>query len=147
MLNDWLNNDTIQLCDRVEDWQQAVTVSAQPLLRRGAITPDYVTAILQQYRLLGPYFVLAPGIAMPHARPEAGAKALGLSLLKIHQGVKFHSADNDPVYVVVMLAAPDSNSHIDIIAQLAELFSNNAVMDELFNAKDKQQIEDIISHY
>ncbi|GAA3903382.1 MULTISPECIES: PTS sugar transporter subunit IIA [Gibbsiella] len=147
MLNDWLNNDTIQLCDRVDGWQQAVALSAQPLLLRGAITPDYVTAILQQYRLLGPYFVLAPGIAMPHARPEAGAKALGLSLLKIHQGVKFHSVDNDPVYVVVMLAAPDSNSHIDIIAQLAELFSNNAAMDELFNAKDKQQIEDIISHY
>jgi PTS system ascorbate-specific IIA component len=147
VLKEWLTADHIQLCERVEDWRQAVTLSAQPLLQDGVITPNYLTAIFHQQEKLGPYFVLAPGIAMPHARPEEGASALGLSLLKIHQGVNFHSADNDPVQVVVMLSAPDGNSHIELISQLAELFSDNQAMEALFHAKDKRQIEDIIARY
>jgi ascorbate PTS system EIIA or EIIAB component len=147
VLNDWLKSDHIQLCQCVDDWQQAVTLSAQPLLQRGIITADYLTAIFRQYQALGPYFVLAPGIAMPHARPEEGARALGLSLLKVHQGVRFHSADNDPVFIVVMLSAPDGNSHIELIAQLAELFSDGQAMNALFNANDRQQIEDIIARF
>ncbi|MHA7846098.1 PTS sugar transporter subunit IIA [Serratia sp. D1N4] len=147
MLNDWLNADHIQLCDHVADWQEAVALSAQPLLQRGIITNDYLAAIFRQYQALGPYFVLAPGIAMPHARPEEGAKALGLSLLKINQGVRFHSEDNDPVFVVVMLSAPDSTSHIELISHLAELFSDNEAMERLFRAENRQQIEDIIANY
>ncbi|MFC0225371.1 PTS sugar transporter subunit IIA [Serratia aquatilis] len=147
MLNDWLNSDHIQLCDKVADWQEAVALSGQPLLQRGIITQDYLTAIFRQHQALGPYFVLAPGIAMPHARPEEGAKALGLSLLKINQGVQFHSEDNDPVFIVVMLSAPDSSSHIELISQLAELFSDNESMEKLFRAENKQQIEDVIANY
>ncbi|MCS3407822.1 PTS sugar transporter subunit IIA [Serratia sp. AKBS12] len=147
MLKDWLTADHIQLCQRLDDWQQAVTLSAQPLLQRGIITADYLTAIFSQYQALGPYFVLAPGIAMPHARPEEGAQALGLSLLKVHQGVHFHSADNDPVFIVVMLSAPDGNSHIELISQLAELFSDSQAMNELFNATNRQQIEDVIARF
>ncbi|CAI2491839.1 Ascorbate-specific phosphotransferase enzyme IIA component [Serratia ficaria] len=147
MLKDWLSAEHIQLCERVEDWRQAVTLSARPLLQRNIITPDYLTAIFRQHAALGPYFVLAPGIAMPHARPEEGANALGLSLLKVHQGVRFHSEDNDPVWIVVMLSAPDSSSHIELISQLAELFSDSPAMDTLFQARDKQQIEDIIARY
>lgn len=147
MLNDWLNADHIQLCDHVADWQEAVTLSAQPLLKREAITHDYLEAIFRQHQTLGPYFVLAPGIAMPHARPEEGAKALGLSLLKINQGVHFHSEDNDPVFILVMLSAPDSSSHIEIISQLAELFADSEAMEQLFLAQTKRQIEDVIANY
>ncbi|HGM5493145.1 TPA: PTS sugar transporter subunit IIA [Serratia fonticola] len=147
MLNDWLNADHIQLCDRVADWQEAVTLSAQPLLQREAITADYLAAIFRQHQALGPYFVLAPGIAMPHARPEEGAKALGLSLLKVNQGVHFHSEDNDPVFVVVMLSAPDGSSHIELISQLAELFADSEAMEKLFQAQTQRQIEDVIANY
>lgn len=147
VLKQWLKADHIQVCERADDWQQAVTLSAQPLLQSGAISTDYLTAIFRQYQALGPYFVLAPGIAMPHARPEEGARALGLSLLKLHQGVRFHSQDNDPVRVVVMLSAPDGESHIELIAQLAELFADEQAMNALFNADNVQQIEDIIDRY
>jgi len=60
VLKEWLTADHIQLCERVEDWRQAVTLSAQPLLQRGVITPNYLTAIFHQQEKLGPYFVLAP---------------------------------------------------------------------------------------
>jgi PTS system ascorbate-specific IIA component len=91
--------------------------------------------------------VLAPGIAMPHARPEEGAHALGLSLLNLPHGVKFNSEDNDPVYTVVMLAAPDKHSHIELISELAELFSNEEAMQKIHQAKDIKTIQEILSKF
>lgn len=147
MLNDWLTPDTIHIRHDITDWREAVKASAQPLLANGTITADYVEAIFAQHEKLGPYYVLAPGIAMPHARPEEGAKGLGLSLLTLPHGVKFNSEDNDPVYSVVMLAAPDKHSHIELISELAELFSSEDEMQKIFAAKDIKTIQEIISTF
>ncbi|PWC15964.1 PTS sugar transporter subunit IIA [Brenneria corticis] len=147
MLNDWLTQDSIQICDRADDWRQAVALAAAPLIAKGAISDSYVPAILRQYDAIGPYFVLAPGIAMPHARPEEGALALGLSLLLVREGVIFHSADHDPVRLIVMLSAPDGNSHIELIAQLAELFSCDEAITALFAARTVEEVLDIIHQY
>ncbi|QMV51057.1 PTS sugar transporter subunit IIA [Ewingella americana] len=147
MLNDWLTPDTIHIRHDITDWREAVKASAEPLLANGTITAEYVEAIFAQHEKLGPYYVLAPGIAMPHARPEEGAKGLGLSLLTLPHGVKFNSEDNDPVYSVVMLAAPDKHSHIELISELAELFSSEDEMQKIFAAKDIKTIQDIISKF
>ena len=124
----------------------AVTLSAQPLLQDGVITPNYLTAIFHQQEKLGPYFV---GTGHRHAaRPAGGGRQrVGIIAAEDPSGVNFHSADNDPVQVVVMLSAPDGDSHIELISQLAELFSDNQAMEALFHAKDKRQIEDIIARY
>ncbi|MEW7949455.1 PTS sugar transporter subunit IIA, partial [Enterobacter hormaechei subsp. xiangfangensis] len=112
MLKKWIYDTTIILQDSVESWPQALELCAKPLLDLQVIAPEYVTAIIEQHHTLGPYYVLAPGLAMPHARPEEGAKGLGLSLLKLKQGVSFGAGEFDPVDVIVMLAAPDKHSHI-----------------------------------
>lgn len=147
MLNQWLNDKTIQVLDGVDNWPQALEFCARPLLAANIITPDYVTAIVTQHHKLGPYYVLAPGLAMPHARPEEGAKGLGLSLLKLCRGVNFGSADFDPVDIVIMLAAPDKHSHIEMIAALAELFSSDDDMDNLHRANSLEEIKNIIQRF
>lgn len=83
MLTTWISDATITLQKGVETWPQALEICGRPLLESGVIAPEYVTAIVEQHHRLGPYYVLAPGLAMPHARPEEGAKGLGLSLLKL----------------------------------------------------------------
>jgi PTS system ascorbate-specific IIA component len=88
MLKTWLSDATIALRQSVETWPQALDICARPLLKADVIEPAYVTAIVEQHQRLGPYYVLAPGLAMPHARPEEGAKGLGLSLLKLQQGYR-----------------------------------------------------------
>lgn len=147
MLTTWLHDATIRLQESVEAWPQALEIAARPLLTAGIITPDYVTAIMTQHRKLGPYYVLAPGLAMPHARPEEGAQGLGLSLLKLHRGVAFGSEDGDPVDVIVMLAAPDKHSHIEMISALAELFSSEKDMEKLHQAKSMEEIKKIIERF
>ncbi|MNO73061.1 Ascorbate-specific phosphotransferase enzyme IIA component [compost metagenome] len=91
--------------------------------------------------------MLAPGLAMPHARPEEGAKGLGLSLLKLKQGVAFGAGEFDPVDIIIMLAAPDKHSHIEMISALAELFSSDEDLIELHNATTREEIKTIIERF
>lgn len=147
MLKKWIYDTTITLHESVENWPQALELCAKPLLDLQVIEPEYVTAIIQQHHTLGPYYVLAPGLAMPHARPEEGAKGLGLSLLKLKQGVSFGAGEFDPVDVIIMLAAPDKNSHIEMISSLAELFSSDTDMAELHQVNTLEEIETIINRF
>ena len=147
MLNKWIYDTTITLQESVESWPQALEICAKPLLDLQVIAPEYVTAIVEQHRTLGPYYVLAPGLAMPHARPEEGAKGLGLSLLKLKQGVSFGAGEFDPVDVIIMLAAPDKHSHIEMISALAELFSSDEDMVELHQANTLEEIKTIIDRF
>ncbi|MDY1036066.1 PTS sugar transporter subunit IIA [Enterobacteriaceae bacterium RIT714] len=147
MLKKWIYDATITLEESVENWPQALELCARPLLAMNVIDPDYVTAIVQQHQKLGPYYVLAPGLAMPHARPEEGAKGLGLSLLKLNQGVSFGAGEFDPVDIIIMLAAPDKHSHIEMISALAELFSSDDDLAELHQAKTREEIKAIIERF
>lgn len=85
MLKKWIYDTTITLQDSVESWPQALEICAKPLLELQVIAPEYVTAIIEQHHTLGPYYVLAPGLAMPHARPEEG-KRTGPLIIKTQEG-------------------------------------------------------------
>ncbi|MGK3143986.1 PTS sugar transporter subunit IIA [Pantoea sp. C2G6] len=145
MLTQWLTPETISIVDHVSDWQTAVRQAARPLLASGAITPAYLDAIFATHAEIGPYYVLTPGLALPHARPEQGACHNGLSLLHIRQGVRFHAAENDPVFVVIMLSALSGDDHIRMITQLAELFSDESRLQQLLVADTLSAIQAVIS--
>lgn len=140
----WLNYEKIQYVERVADWKEAIQIAGTPLLNEGAISQRYIEAIIRQKEEIGPYFVIAPRIAMPHARPEEGAKALGLSVVKLAEPVVFNADENDPVDTVFMFAAPDSNSHIEMISQLAELLSDEDEMEKVFNARSREELNAIL---
>ncbi|MFH7826262.1 PTS sugar transporter subunit IIA [Kluyvera sp. 142359] len=145
MITTWLPVENIQIVDSVSDWKQAITLSAQPLLVKGAITEDYINAIFNSHQELGPYYVLAPGLAMPHARPEQGAIKNGLSLLHIKQGVSFDADENDPIYVVIMLCALSGEEHINMITALAEIFSDDERLSALLKASSMEAIQSVIN--
>lgn len=145
MISTWLTEKKIQIVDSVSDWKQAVAISAQPLLADESINEHYIEAIFRSHEELGPYYVLAPGLAMPHARPEQGAKKNGLSLLHIKEGVSFDADENDPIYVVIMLCAVSGDEHIRMITALAEVFCDEARLESLLNASTIEEINSIIN--
>ncbi|AXF60424.1 PTS mannitol transporter subunit IIA [Leclercia sp. W6] len=145
MITTWLPAENIQIVDSVSDWKQAIRLSAQPLLAKETITEEYVEAIFNSHQELGPYYVLAPGLAMPHARPEQGAIKNGLSLLHIKQGVSFNAEENDPIYVVIMLCALSGDEHINMITSLAEIFSDDERLSALLKASTMETIQTVIN--
>jgi PTS system ascorbate-specific IIA component len=67
----------------------------------------------------GPYIVLAPGVALAHARPEDGARRLGLGVAVLTKPVTFGHPTNDPVDVVFAFGSPDKDAHVGLLAALS----------------------------
>ncbi|HBC5916200.1 MAG: PTS sugar transporter subunit IIA [Proteus mirabilis] len=147
MLKTLLTPDVVQVIPQVKDWREAIKIACQPLIDKGCIEPRYVDAIYKSHKQIGPYYVLGPGIAMPHARPEEGVNQLSLALTIIEKGVEFGADENDPVKLLIVLAATDNDSHINAIVKLAELFDNQDDIDTLLQAKSKAEVLAVINHY
>lgn len=147
MLKTLLTPDVVQVIPQVKDWREAIKIACQPLIDKGCIEPRYVDAIYKSHEQIGPYYVLGPGIAMPHVRPEEGVNQLSLALTIIEKGVEFGADENDPVKLLIVLAATDNDSHINAIVKLAELFDNQDDIDTLLQAKSKAEVLAVINHY
>lgn len=142
-----LDTASINVISSVSGWQQAIELVCAPLLDIGAINSEYKAAIIQSTLELGPYYVLAPRIAMPHARPEQGVLNNALSLLIVQDGVCFHSEGNDPVYLLLLLAARDSDQHIQIITSISEFFCNDEDVNAAIIAQNPNDIIEILQKY
>jgi PTS system ascorbate-specific IIA component len=103
----------------VDGWQAAIRAACQPLLESGAIADRYVARCVEMVNEQGPYMVVAPGIALAHARPEDGVSALGLSVASLAAPVEFGHPDNDPVDLVFAFASPDRDQHLGLLGALA----------------------------
>lgn len=147
MLTTLLTPNVIQVVESASNWQDAIKTACQPLINNKFIEPRYIDAIIQSHEKIGPYYVLGPGIAMPHARPEDGVNQLSLGLTVIKQGVEFGSEGNDPIKLLITLAATDSNSHIEAIAKLAELFDNQEDIDSIMQSENVDGILQVIAKY
>lgn len=117
---------TVRLDVPAADWREAVRAAGGLLAAAGAVAPEYVEAMVRTVEELGPYAVISPGIALPHARPADGARRAGLSLVRLRPPVAFNHPHNDPVDLVFGLSAVDSESHVAVLAALAELLSDPA---------------------
>ncbi|MEG0100296.1 MAG: PTS sugar transporter subunit IIA [Citrobacter sp.] len=99
-------------------WQEAVQLACLPLEEQGAITNRYTQAIIRETEQHGPWYILSPEFALPHARPEEGVigSKTHLSLLCLKQAVQFPG--HPDVRLIIVLAAADSTQHIEMIQQL-----------------------------
>jgi len=145
MLNDLLTKKTIQLKDQVPSWEEAIKTAAQPLIDQESIHEEYVQAMIDTVHELGPYVVIAPGIAIPHARPEAGVERLGMSFLRLKEPVYFSEKEKHRAQLVIVLAAIDNQTHLKALAQLTELLSNEDNVDKLIAADDQETVLEIIN--
>ncbi|WP_176461583.1 BglG family transcription antiterminator [Anaeromicrobium sediminis] len=147
MLNELITRENIRLNVNALDWEDAVKKGSQILLDKEYITNDYVNAILTKIKEIGPYIVIVPNIALPHARPEEGVKKLSMSLITLKKPINFGSVDNDPVKLVITLAAIDNETHIKALSQLMDLLSNSEDIENIINATKVIDVINIIEKY
>lgn len=143
-LIDFFPENAVAIKSSAQDWQDAVDHCMAPLLKHKFINEEYIQAIKDSTIANGPYYILAPGVAMPHARPECGALKTGLSLLLLENEIEWDN-NNDPVKLIIGLSAADANSHIDAIQALSELLSEDESLQSLLMAKTEKQLTDILS--
>lgn len=138
-------NKSIRLQAEAETWQDAVKIGVDLLVAADVVEPRYYQAILDAVEQHGPYFVLAPGLAMPHGRPEEGVKKTGFALVTLKKPLEFNHEDNDPVDILITMAAVDANTHQEVgIMQIVNLFEDEENFDRLRACRTEQEVLDLI---
>lgn len=141
-----ISREAILIDNEAESVEEAILAAGNALRAGGACTEEYVQAMLNNYREFGPYFVIAPGLAMPHARPEQGALQAQLSFVRLRKPVVFGHAENDPVQLVLGLSATGQDEHIALIQQLVTLLGDESTYHLFLNSSDPDQIFGCFTH-
>lgn len=141
----WLSLDSIELDYPANTWQQAVEKAGQILVKNKHAKETYIQAMLRMTSELGPYIVMTPGIAIPHARPEEGALDLGLAALKLRTPIPFGNKDNDPVYLVLAFCTPNAEAHIELLTSIADILSQEDILEKIKAAENKEALSSIFS--
>lgn len=147
MLSAYLNAKMIRLQVEAADWQEAVRIAGNLLVETGKCEPRYIDAMIAAVHELGPYMVLAPGLALAHARPEDGVLEMGISLITLNPPVAFGSDANDPVSIVIAFGGVDKESHIGLLAELARFLEDRQRRASLSRAENIESVLQAIENF
>ncbi|MGB1110162.1 MAG: PTS sugar transporter subunit IIA [Gammaproteobacteria bacterium] len=91
---------------------------------------------------------LGNGIALPHGRSATADKAYA-SFIRLKEAVTYDAIDGQPVDLVFGLVIPEGGNedHLQVLAQLAEMFSNQSVVEALRKAKSSDQVHETIANW
>jgi PTS system ascorbate-specific IIA component len=119
VLQNAFGDGSIKIQQSVTSWRESFEVAGAGLVDSKRTVAAYTQEMIQAFEELGPYMVIAPGIALAHGRPSESVIETGLSLVTLSTPIEFGSESNDPVSLVIGLAATDHDSHIDLMAALS----------------------------
>jgi PTS system ascorbate-specific IIA component len=128
----------------VTDWEGALTKAVALLETDLRVTPEYLGEVLAANQKLGPYFVIAPGIAIAHAAPGVGVLETGMALLRLEQPV-ISGSNNDPVRLVFAFCSVDADSHVELLASFASVMTAEGNVNRLLNEPDLSVIRNLLS--
>lgn len=124
--------------------EEAIRAAGDLLVTDALVAPEYVEAMVESYQKNGPYFVLAPQIALPHARPEDGVKEASVSFVRLKSPIVFGSAANDPVALVFALGASTSDEHLLVMKELVALLSSQKNVESLKRITNYEELKTIL---
>lgn len=91
---------------------------------------------------------LGAGVALPHCRLDDIETPVGI-LVTLQNGIDYDSPDNKPVDILFGLIVPaeSTEEHLQLLAQLAEFFSDPSHCDQIRNAKTTPELLSIIHRW
>lgn len=143
MIEKFLNRDYIQLNVNVDNWKDAIRLSAKPLLEKDIIKEKYIDNMIEGVEEMGPYIALDQGIALAHARPDESVNDIGLSFMTIKNDLEL-GCDFDPIKLMICLSAKDSDSHIDLIMELSSVLCDKEAVDKITKEDDVENVIKIL---
>lgn len=88
---------------------------------------------------------IGEGIAIPHAK-TAAVSAPGLAAMTIKNGVDYDALDGQPVHLVFLIAAPDTedNVHLEVLSRLSMLLMDEKFQKDLRDASSTEEFLKVI---
>ncbi len=137
-----LTRDRVRVGVNADTWQDAVRAAGRVLVDTGGAEEQYIEGMIRTTEELGPYIVIAPGLAIPHSRPEDGALEPCMAIVSLSNPIPFGNEDNDPVKILIAFAATDHEQHVEALGQMADILSEPANLEAL---KQAQTLDEILS--
>jgi PTS system nitrogen regulatory IIA component len=83
---------------------------------------------------------LGHGVALPHGRQQASEQTVG-AFVMLEQGIDYDAVDGVPVDLLFALLVPkdSTDQHLQLLAQLAEMFNNEVFRQQLRDASNNHQ--------
>ncbi len=91
---------------------------------------------------------LGRGVAVPHGRIK-GMKAAMAAFVRLKEPVAFGSPDDQPVKLMIVVLIPDNvtQQHLEILSEIAEMFSNEAFRAMLATETDPNSVHAQIAEW
>ncbi len=140
-----INKNLIHLDVKVETAEEAIRAAGALLVGENKVENRYIDAMVKGFEDVGPYIVLAPSIAIPHARPEHGVLEQGFSLVRLKDPVVFGHPTNDPVQLVCAICGTDSTSHIGMLQSIAAVLGDKAKLEIILKSDSEEEILSILN--
>jgi PTS system ascorbate-specific IIA component len=136
--------EAVALGVRADDWRAAVRAAGAVLAAAGFAAPQYADEMIRMIEEHGPYVVIAPGLALAHARPGPAVLKDGIAVVTLSTPVNFGHPYNDPVSVVVALAVATADTQIALVAELANVFNDSTAITDLAAATSVDDVRRIL---
>jgi len=136
-----LRSDMIVVSAKDDDKDAAIMRAGRLLVEGGYVNEGYIVGMLEREKTAST--CIGMGIAVPHGTPESREHILhtGIAIIQYPEGVDF---EDEKVYLLVGIAA-QGEEHLDILTALSRAFSDEATLEKILAAKDKQFIYNILS--
>lgn len=144
-VTEYLKKENVRIVEAVEDWREAIRVATEPLAEQGYITENYAKRIIQLTEEHGAYYIVAKNLALVHARPEDGVLKQQLAVTVIRKPVIFDNKENEPVQLFVTLCAEDSNKHLEMLQELAEIMMDESRVEQCVQAETAEALYEEIT--
>ncbi|MDO4311745.1 MAG: BglG family transcription antiterminator [Eubacteriales bacterium] len=141
-----LSEESIVIDYPARDWKDAVRKSGMLLYETGAVEERYIEAMIGNIEKYGPYVVVCPATALPHADTSEGVIREAASLVRLKTPVEFHHEVNDPVRYVIGMSVKSAESINQAIYDLMMIFGNEKLRQMMDYLPDKKSILDAINH-
>lgn len=146
-LHQFLTDDFIQLDLSCNSWQDSVRKSAMRLLNLGYISESYIDAMINNIVVNGPYIIVAPEFALPHAGLDAGVYKTGMNLIRLKEPVKFGQDENTMTKFVCCLCAVDYGTHAKALINLINILADEKFRKEMGTVSTPKRAAEIIREY
>lgn len=144
-ITDLLSEKTISIDVKAASKEDVIKQAVALIGKSGVIKdlPDYEKGVFarEEESTTG----IGEGIAIPHCKNDV-VSAPALAAMVIPEGVDYASLDGEPVHLLFLIAAPNSedNVHLDVLARLSEMLMNDEFKNKLLAAKSKKEFLKVI---
>ena len=120
---------------------------AEMFERHGQLSKTIVFDSLSARERLGST-ALGQGVAIPHGRIKGLANAIG-AFVRPQQPIPFDSPDGRPVAQAFVLLVPEkaTEEHLQLLSQLAQMFSDKAFRDRLAASTDAETLHALFTDW